>query len=69
MADQIDAEINGLLSKLTKIQSEVGGGKVKTQRVGEDGKVDAFLELRDTMIQRLENIKDVIDAIMLVFGL
>lgn len=61
MADQIDAEINGLLSKLTKIQSEVGGGKVKTQRVGEDGKVDAFLELRDTMIQRLENIKDLLE--------
>lgn len=59
MADQIDAEINGLLTKLSKIQGEIGGGKIKTQRLGDDGKVDAFLELRDTMIQRLENIKDV----------
>lgn len=53
MSDIIDVELIEIISKLNKIQVEVGGEKSKektTAAVGEDGKIDRFLDLRNQMV-------------------
>lgn len=63
MADPIDAELLGLLNKLNKLQQQVGGGKEKQSIIGEDGKIDRFLDLRHTMQERLDDIRVTLETI------
>jgi len=62
MAEEtIDKELSSLINKLNKIQKEVGGKK-KNNVVGEDGKVDRFLEIKSDMIERLQNIREQMES-------
>ena len=63
MADQIDLELADCLTKLNKIQQEVGGGKKKVNIIGEDGKVDKFLELKAAVEDRLQTIRDTYEIV------
>ena len=57
-ADTVDAELNKILNRLNDIQREVGG-KNKKKILGEDGKIDRFMEIKSNMIDRLMNIREV----------
>lgn len=61
--DALDTELLGLISRLNKIQKEVGGGEKKVIHQLSGGKVDRFLDLCDSMNERLEIIKNAIDEI------
>jgi flagellar biosynthesis/type III secretory pathway chaperone len=63
MADQIDLELADCLTKLNKIQQEVGGGKKKVNIIGEDGKVDKFLELKAAVEDRLQTIRETYEVV------
>ena len=59
--DSLDRELSGLLTKLGKIHEEVGGTKKKNIILGDDGKSDRFLEIKADIIEKLKNIREVID--------
>jgi hypothetical protein len=64
MTEAIDSELLMLLSRLNKVQKEVGGGKKNMLQAGGDrGGVDRFLDLSERMRERLENIKTCIEEI------
>lgn len=60
MTDSLDSELIELINKLTKIQSVVGGAKAKetSSVVANDGSIDKFLDLRNLMVNKLNNLKD-----------
>lgn len=59
MSDAIDKDLIELINKLTKIQEQVGGSAKKASAaVGDDGKIDKFLELRNNMIEKVASLKD-----------
>eukprot|EP01035_Chromulina_nebulosa_P019369 gene19369-25236_t len=63
MSDNVDADLLDIINKLNKIQKEIGGAKAKEAIVGEDGKIDRFLDLRNQMFNRLSNIKDTLELV------
>ena len=63
MSDSVDTELLGLISRLNKIQKEVGGAKTKGQSGDHDGKLDRFLDLKDQMTERLMNLKETFETI------
>jgi len=56
--DPLDAELNTIINKLNKVQGAVGGGKAKVSAIGEDGKLDRFLDLKGRMLERLHDLKE-----------
>lgn len=64
MADGLDSELIGLLNRLNKVQKDVGGGKKDRKLLGDvNGKIDRFLDLSETMKERLDIIKESGDEI------
>ena len=60
-ADGLDAELGGLLFKLRKIQNEVGGKDAAVISViGEDGKQDKFLTIKEKLKAQIVTAKEVI---------
>jgi DNA repair ATPase RecN len=65
MADALDAELIGLINRLNKAQAVVGGPS-KSKHVtafGEDGKIDRFLDLRNQMMERINEIIETLKAV------
>mmetsp|Transcript_347 Transcript_347/g.338 ORF Transcript_347/g.338 Transcript_347/m.338 type:complete len:287 (+) Transcript_347:118-978(+) len=63
MADEnIDKDLNSLLNKLNRIQKDVGGKK-KNNILGDDGKVDQFLDIKSGMMERLQNIREQMELV------
>ena len=65
MADALDGELITLINRLNKVQAEVGGPK-KNKHVavfGEDGKIDRFLDLRNQMKDRVNDIIETLAAV------
>lgn len=60
--DTIDNELTKVINKLEKIQNEVGGKK-KNIILGEDGRSDRFAEIKAQMIERLADIRELMDSI------
>lgn len=59
MADALDSELISLLNRLNKVQKDVGGGKKDRNSLGDvNGKIDRFLDLSETMKERLDVIKE-----------
>lgn len=65
MSEVIDNELNALLSRLNKVQKEIGGGKQKDKNLGHggNGKVDHFIDLSERMHERLATIKEAVEVI------
>ena len=65
MADKIDSELNVLIGRLSKVQKKVGGPeKAQVERVlGEDGKVDAFQDVKQQLKSRIENMQQLLDEV------
>ena len=65
MADSLDGELIGLINRLNKVQAEVGGPKKArhAQVFGEDGKIDRFLDLRNNMQERVNDIIETLQAV------
>lgn len=64
MPDAIDLELGELLSKLTIIQRNVGGGpkhKDHENALTTDGKIDRFLDIRNQIISRLITLKETLE--------
>lgn len=61
--DNFEAELEGLVKKLNKIQSAVGGKTSKKYVTGKDGKIDPFLELQESIMDRIRKIQQVIEEI------
>jgi hypothetical protein len=60
-ADSLDAELGSLLFKLKKIESATGGKKDDgpVSVIGEDGKEDKFLTLKERILVHVESVKGV----------
>lgn len=56
--DPLDTELNAIINKLNKVQGQVGGAKAKVSVIGEDGKLDRFLDLKGRMLDRLHDLKE-----------
>ena len=65
MTDKIDSELNLLIGRLSKVQKKVGGPeKAQIERVlGEDGKVDAFQDVKQQLKRRIENMHQLLDEV------
>ena len=60
-ADSLDAELGGLLFKLKKIENAAGKKEDGPQSViGEDGKEDKFLTLKEKILSHVEIAKTVL---------
>ena len=59
--DPIDNELLELLSRLNKIQAEVGGAKNK-EEVKNNGKVDKFVDVKSQMIERVADLREKIET-------
>jgi len=60
MSDGLDSELIALINRLNKVQAEVGGPK-KAQlahAIGEDGKIDRFVDLKNQMTDSLNEIRE-----------
>jgi DNA repair ATPase RecN len=62
MGDSLDSELLLLISRLNKIQGQVGGAKSKWNK-DHDGKIDRFIDLKDQMTERLMNLKETFENI------
>eukprot|EP01041_Mallomonas_annulata_P009789 gene9789-20360_t len=60
--DPVDKELNDIINQLGKIQKNIGGKK-KAQVLGEDGKIDRFMETKAQMVERLQNIRDLMESV------
>lgn len=65
MGDSLDGELIGLINRLNKVQVEVGGpAKARHAQVfGEDGKIDRFLDLRNQMQERINDIIETLQSV------
>eukprot|EP01038_Epipyxis_sp_PR26KG_P008675 gene8675-11721_t len=63
-SDSIDVELYGLINRLSKIQKEVGGGKVNASLIDSHGNIDRFVDLRNRMDERIENLTETIELVV-----
>ncbi len=60
--DSLDCELIELVNRLNKVQSRVGGAKVKSSSSSEERlKLDKFLDLRTQLTDKLEELKSKIE--------
>jgi hypothetical protein len=58
--DKVDAELEQIISKVSKLQTSLGGGESKDaskSHLGEDGKVDYWEELKEKISNRFTELK------------
>ena len=65
--DTLDSELISLLNRLNKVQTQVGGPKSKnshhTSALGDDGKIDRFIDLKNQMADRLNDIRETMENV------